>query len=434
MIFSKEESLGKEELRALQFSRLKETVERVFHLVPFYQQKFDELGITPHDIKSLDDITKLPFTKKQDLRDNYPFGLFSVDMEQIVRIHSSSGTTGKPTVVGYTESDMDVWAEVMGRIFAMGGIGSQDILQNSTGYGLFTGGLGFHNAAEKMKIAVIPSSTGFTSRQLLLLKDFGATAITGTPSFALHMAEVAEKEGYDIKKDFKLKTGFFGAEPASSGLKKEISELWGIDYHEVYGLSEIIGPGVAGSCKHSERLHIQEDHFYPEIIDPETGIVLPEGERGELVITTITKQGLPILRYRTGDITSLVRTPCRCGRRLGRIESIVGRSDDMLVINGVNVFPSQIEHVFSQCEGITLNYQIIAKKKGRLDRLEVDVEMAPSVMVDDIAHLERLKKHIQHELLNNLYINVDIRLVAPKSIQRSEGKAVRVIDQRKTDD
>ena len=432
MIFSKEESLGGEELRALQLSRLKETVERVFHLVPFYQKKFDELNITPHDIKSLDDITKLPFTKKQDLRDNYPFGLFSVDMEQIVRIHSSSGTTGKPTVVGYTESDMDVWAEVMGRIFAMGGIGSQDILQNSTGYGLFTGGLGFHNAAERMNIAVIPSSTGFTSRQLLLLKDFGATAITGTPSFALHMAEVAKKEGYDIQKDFRLKTGFFGAEPASSGLKKEIAELWGIDYHEVYGLSEIIGPGVAGSCKHSERLHIQEDHFYPEIIDPETGEVLPEGTRGELVITTITKQGLPIIRYRTGDITSIVRTPCRCGRRLARIESIVGRSDDMLLINGVNVFPSQIEHVLSQCEGITLNYQIIAKKKGRLDKLEVDVEMDERLMVDDIAHLETLKREIQRELLNNLYINVDIKLVAPKSIQRSEGKAVRVVDQRNT--
>ena len=434
MLHNKDESLGKEELRALQFSRLKETVERVFHLVPFYQKKFDELGITPHDINTLEDIQKLPFTKKQDLRDNYPFGMFSVEMDQIVRIHSSSGTTGKPTVVGYTESDMNVWTEVMGRVFTMGGVTSKDILQNSTGYGLFTGGLGFHTAAEKMKIAVVPSSTGFTSRQLLLLKDFGATAITGTPSFALHMAEVATKEGYDIKKDFKLKTGFFGAEPASKGLKEEISKLWGIDYHEVYGLSEIIGPGVASSCKHSERLHIQEDHFYPEIIDPQTGEVLPEGERGELVITTITKQGLPIIRYRTGDITSIVRTPCRCGRTLGRIESIVGRSDDMLVINGVNVFPSQIEHVLSTCSGVTLNYQIIAKKKGYLDKLEVDVEMDESMMVDDVSKLENLKKHIQHEMLNNLYINVNIKLVAPKSIQRSEGKAVRVIDKRKEDE
>jgi len=282
-----------------------------------------------------------------------------------------------------------------------------------------------------MKIAVIPSSTGFTSRQLLLLKDFGATVLTATPSFALHMAELAKTEGYDISKDFKLKVGFFGAEPTSEGLKNEIASIWGIDYHEVYGLSEIIGPGVACSCKHSNLLHIQEDHFYPEIIDPKSGEVLPEGQRGELVITTLTKQGLPIIRYRTGDITSITRIPCRCGRTLGRIESIVGRSDDMLLINGVNVFPSQIEHVLSKQEGITLNYQIIADKKGYMDRLEVDVELDEHLISDDIGYLGNLKKSLEHALLNNLYINVDVKLVAPKSLQRSEGKAIRVIDKRK---
>jgi len=431
MVLCPEETLGKEDLRSLQLVRLKETLERVYHLVPFYKKSFDEANIHPENIKSLEDLEKLPFTKKQDLRDHYPYGLFAVPMDQIVRIHSSSGTTGKPTVVGYTAHDMDIWTEVVGRIFRMGGLTSRDILQNSTGYGLFTGGLGFHSAAERMKIAVIPSSTGFTSRQLLLLKDFGATAITGTPSFALHLAEVAKAEGYDIKKDFKLRTGFFGAEPASSGLKEEISRVWGIDYHEVYGLSEIIGPGVAGSCKHSDWLHISEDHFYPEIIDPLTCKTLPEGEKGELVITTITKHGLPIIRYRTGDITRLTRIPCKCGRTLARIESISGRSDDMLVINGVNVFPSQIEHVLSSIGGITLNYQIIAKKKGHLDKLEVDVELDESLMCDDVGVLEKLKKECERSLLNNLYINVAIHLVAPKSIARSEGKAVRVIDQRR---
>lgn len=430
MTFSKNESLCTEELRAFQLSHLKETVLRVYHLVPFYKKKFEELGIKPSDINTLEDIAKLPFTKKKDLRDNYPFGMFSVDMDQIVRIHSSSGTTGKPTVVGYTEHDMDIWAEVMGRVFTMGGLTCKDLLHNATGYGLFTGGLGFHSAAERMKIAVIPSSTGFTSRQLLLLRDFGATAITGTPSFALHLAEKAKAEGYDIQKDFKLRVGFFGAEPASEGLKNEIAAIWGIDYIEVYGLSEIIGPGVASSCKHSHLLHVNEDHFYPEIIDPESGEVLEDGKRGELVVTTLTKQGLPIIRYRTGDITSITRIPCRCGRTLCRIESIVGRSDDMLVINGVNVFPSQIEHVLSKIDDITINYQIIAEKKGYLDKLEIDVELSENFMGDDVNELSQLKKYIQHELLNALYINVEVKLVAPRSIQRSEGKAVRVIDKR----
>ncbi|MDR1976858.1 MAG: phenylacetate--CoA ligase [Campylobacteraceae bacterium] len=431
MIWSKEETLSKSEMRRLQTTRLKEVVERVYHLVPFYKKLFDKHGISPDSVKSPDDLQKLPFTKKQDLRDNYPYGMFAVPMGEIVRIHSSSGTTGKPTVVGYTESDMNVWAEVMARAFRMGGVTSQDIMQNSHGYGLFTGGLGFHAAAEKMKVAVIPSSTGFTSRQLLLLKDFGATVLTATPSFALHLAEVAKNEGYDIKRDFRLKAGFFGAEPTSIGMKEEIAKVWGIEYHEIYGMSEIIGPGVGCNCTHTRLLHFQEDHFYPEIIDPKTLEVLPEGERGELVVTTLTKQALPLIRYKTGDITSITRVPCKCGRTTARIESIVGRSDDMLLIGGVNVFPSQIEHVLSTIEGIALHYQIIAKKKGYLDKLEIDIEVDESIMVDDVAKLESLKSTISKALLNSLYINVEVKLVAPKSIERSEGKSVRVIDERR---
>jgi phenylacetate-CoA ligase len=431
MIWSKEETLPREKLEELQTKRLKETISRVYKNVPFYKQKFDELGILPEDIKSIHDINKLPFTKKQDLRDNYPFGLFAVNQDAVVRIHSSSGTTGKPTVVGYTKNDMDVWNEVMARVFTMCGVNSEDTVHNAYGYGLFTGGLGVHNGAETVGATIVPSSGGFTSRQLLLMKDFGATVLTSTPSFALHMAETAKEEGYDLKKDFKLKCGIFGAEPTSKGLKEEVAKVWGIDYFEIYGLSEIIGPGVSNSCKESKDLHIFEDHFYPEIIDPKTGEVLEDGQRGELVITTLTKQALPIIRYRTGDITSITRVPCKCGRTLCRIESIVGRSDDMLVINGVNVFPSQIEHVLSKIEDITINYQIIADKKGYLDKLEIDIELSENFMSDDVGDLTRLKNKIQHELLNALYINVDVRLVAPKSIVRSEGKAIRVIDKRK---
>ena len=430
MIWSKEETLPRHKLTELQTTRLQDTVARVYAHVPFYQKKFVELGITPADITSIDDIAKLPFTKKQDLRDNYPFGLFAVKKDAVVRIHSSSGTTGKPTVVGYTKADLDTWNEVMARVFTMAGVTSEDTSHNAYGYGLFTGGLGLHYGAETVGATVVPSSGGFTSRQLMLMKDFEATVLTSTPSFALHMAEAAVAEGYDIQKDFKLRVGFFGAEPTSEGLKNEIAHIWGIDYHEIYGLSEIIGPGVACNCKHSNLLHIHEDHFYPEIIDPKTSEVLPEGTRGELVITTLTKQGLPIIRYRTGDITSLTRIPCRCGRTIGRIESIVGRSDDMLLINGVNVFPSQIEHVLSKQEGITLNYQIIADKKGYLDKLEIDVELDEHLISDDVSYLGNLKKELQHALLNNLYINVEVKLVAPKSLQRSEGKATRVVDKR----
>jgi len=430
MIWSKDETLPRLELEKLQTKRLKETVARVYGVVPFYQQKFKELGIVPEDIKSIKDIAKLPFTKKQDLRNNYPFGMFAVNQDAVVRIHSSSGTTGKPTVVGYTKSDMDVWNEVMARVFTMSGVNSEDTVHNAYGYGLFTGGLGVHNGAETVGATVVPSSGGFTSRQLLLMKDFNSTVLTSTPSFALHMAETAASEGYDVKKDFKIKCGIFGAEPTSAGLKEEVARVWGIDYYEIYGLSEIIGPGVSNSCCESRDLHIFEDHFYPEIVDPKTGEVLPYGEKGELVITSLTKQALPIIRYRTGDITSLDQTPCKCGRTHVRMKSVMGRADDMLIVNGVNVFPSQVEHVLANVEDITLNYQIIADKKGYLDSLEIMVEVTEEMPMDSIGALEKIQKNIQSELLNNLYINAKIKLVEPRSIERSMGKAVRVIDKR----
>ena len=423
------EGAPREELEALQIKRLKATVERVYHLVPFYRKKLDDAGITPDKITSLDDLKRLPFTTKQELRDNYPFGLFATPMDQVVRIHSSSGTTGKPTVVGYTAHDMEVWTEVMARTMKMADVGAQDIVHNAYGYGLFTGGLGFHYGAERVGAAVVPSSGGFTKRQLLLMKDFGATILCCTPSFALHLYEVAKEEGYDISKDFKLRAGFFGAEPASEGLRQALRDSWGIQYVEAYGLSEIIGPGVAASCREG-RLHVMEDHFIPEIIDPETGEVVPDGEEGELVITTVTKQALPIIRYRTKDISRLHREPCACGRTLVSMESVKGRSDDMLIVNGVNVFPSQVEHVLTKVEGLTPNYVIVVDKKGVLDKLEVWVEVDDRTFADGIGALEALQKRLQQEMLNELYINVRVKLVEPKTLERSMGKAQRIIDKR----
>lgn len=430
MIWNKVESSSRENLKNLQTIRLKETVSRVYTLTPFYKKKFDELGLTPKSIKSIDDISKLPFTYKKDLRDHYPFGLFTVPMSQVIRIHSSSGTTGKPTVVGYTEHDIDVWDEVMARVFKMAGASQEDVVHNAYGYGLFTGGLGLHNGAAKVKATVVPSSGGFTDRQVMLMKDFNATILASTPSFALHMAESASKAGLDFKNEFKLKAGIFGAEPTSKGLKDEVAKVWGIDYHEIYGLSEIIGPGVSCSCKNSDLLHIFEDHFYPEIINSKTGEVLENGERGELVITSLTKQALPIIRYRTGDITSLTKEPCKCGRTMVRMESIVGRADDMMIINGVNIYPSQVEHIISQTDGLTLNYQIVINKKGHLDSLDILIEISDDIMIDSISAIEKIKNKISTNLLNNLYINAHVKLVEPRSIERSVGKAVRIIDKR----
>ncbi|OEU71442.1 MAG: phenylacetate--CoA ligase [Desulfuromonadales bacterium C00003093] len=423
------EGAPKEELEALQLRRLKDTVERVYHLVPFYRDKLDKAGIKPNDIKSLDDLKRLPFTTKQDLRDHYPFGLFAVPLDQVLRIHSSSGTTGKPTVVGYTPNDLAVWEEVIARGMSMAGVVPGDIVHNAYGYGLFTGGLGFHYGAEKVGAAVVPSSGGFTKRQLLLMKDFGATVLCSTPSFALHLSEVALDEGYEPAKDFRLKAGLFGAEPASDGLRKAISEIWGISYFEAYGLCEIIGPGVAASCEKGS-LHVFEDHFMPEVINPDTGEVMPDGQEGELVLTTVTKQALPLLRYRTKDVTRLHKEPCACGRTMVSMEPIRGRSDDMLIISGVNVFPSQVEHVLTMVEGTTPNYVIVVDKKGVLDKLEVWVEVNELTFADGIGSLENLKKRLEDEMLNNLYIRTRVKLVEPKTIERSMGKAKRIIDKR----
>jgi len=431
MVWNKIETARREDIESLQLSRLQDTVQRVYSLTPFYQDKFKELGITPSDIKTIDDVKKLPFTTKKDLRAHYPFGLFTVPMSEVVRIHSSSGTTGKPTVVGYTKADMDVWDEVMARVMTMAGATSNDVVHNGYGYGLFTGGLGFHNGAAKIGAAVVPASGGMTDRQLMLLRDFGATILAATPTFALHMAEVAKKTGGNYLQDYKLKAGIFGAEPTSAGLKKEVSEAWGIDYHEVYGLSEIIGPGVACSCKHSDLLHVFEDHFLFEIIDSKTGEVLPDGQRGELVITSLTKQALPLLRYRTGDITSITKEPCKCGRTMLRMESIVGRADDMLIISGVNVYPSQIEHVIANTDGVSLNYLIIADKKGYLDKLELQVEVEENINFEDKEKISHIQKSLQNAISNNLYINVAITLEPAHTIERSMGKAVRIIDKRK---
>ena len=430
MIWNKAESAPREEIESTQIERLQETARRVYAINPFYKQKFDELDILPEDIKSIEDIKRLPFTKKQDLRDHYPFGLFCVPMSEVVRVHSSSGTTGKPTVVGYNAHDMKVWGEVMARVYTMSGANADDVVHNGYGYGLFTGGLGFHYGAEHVGATVVPASGGFTDRQLMLMRDFGATVLACTPSFALHMAEVAARAGNDFQKDYKLKSGIFGAEPTSPGLKAEVAKAWGIKYHEVYGLSEIIGPGVSCSCEHSDRLHIFEDHFLAEIIDPKTGETMPDGERGELVITTLTKQALPIIRYRTGDITSIVKEPCKCGRTHARMESIVGRADDMLIVNGVNIYPSQVEHVIANSDGVTLNYQIIADKKGHLDKLEIMVEMNDELLAHGEEEKQKTTKSIQADLLNNLYINAKVNLVEPRTIERSMGKAIRVIDKR----
>ncbi|MFA7084648.1 MAG: phenylacetate--CoA ligase [Arcobacteraceae bacterium] len=429
-MWNKIEGASRETIEEIQLKRLKETLLRVYELTSFYKEKFDELGISPKDITSLKDIEKLPFTKKQDLRDYYPFGLFTVPMSEVVRVHSSSGTTGKPTVVGYTQADLDVWDEVMARVFTMAGATSEDVVHNAYGYGLFTGGLGFDSGAKKIGATTIPVSSGFTDRQIMIMKDFKATILACTPSFALHMYETAKKSGSGYLKDFKLKSGVFGAEPTSDGLKEEVSRVWGIDYHEVYGLSEIIGPGVSSNCKHSKLLHVNEDHFYPEIVDHKTGKVLEDGKRGELVITSLTKQALPLIRYKTGDITSLHRAACACGRTLVRMESIVGRVDDMIIVNGVNVYPSQVEHVIANTEGVTLNYQIIADKKGHLNKLEILVEVSDDVLSDSVSEMEKIKKNIQHSIANNLCINASVKLVKPRTLERSMGKAVRVIDKR----
>lgn len=424
------ETLPREAIEALQFKRLKQTLERVYATVPFYQNMFKQAGLTPADIRSLDDLRKIPFTYKQDMRDNYPYGLFAVPLDQIVRIHASSGTTGKPTVVGYTKRDIDMWSELMARSFAAAGATSSDVIHNSYGYGLFTGGLGAHYGAERLGASVIPMSGGNTKKQMLIMKDFGSTVITCTPSYSLYLAEALAEEGIDPS-ELKLRVGILGAEPWSEGMRAEIEAKLGIKAIDIYGLSEILGPGVGIECIEAQNgLHIWEDHFIPEIIDPATGEVLPYGEKGELVITTITKEGIPMIRYRTRDITRILPEPCICGRTHVRLERLSGRTDDMLIIRGVNVFPSQIESVLCDIDGVEPHYQLIVDRDGNLDTLEVQVEVNEQVFSDEIKVMQALNNEIRKQIKDLLGITCKIRLVEPKTITRSEGKAQRVIDRR----
>ena len=432
MIWNDEfETLPREAMEALQLKRLRDVVERVTATVPFYRRKLAEAGYKPGDLRKLEDLSRLPFTTKDDLRDNYPFGLFAVPMQRVVRIHASSGTTGKPTVVGYTRRDIDTWSELMARTLSCGGTTSGDVVHNAYGYGLFTGGLGAHYGAEKIGAAVIPMSGGNTKRQILIMKDFGSTILLCTPSYALNIAEVMAEEGVDPSQ-LKLKCGLFGAEPWTESMRKEIERKLHIHALDIYGLSEVIGPGVASECiEEKSGLHVFEDHFVPEIINPETGRVLPYGEIGELVFSTVTKEAFPVLRYRTRDISRLIPTACSCGRTLLRMERISGRTDDMLIIRGVNVFPSQIESVLMAVEGVEPHYQLIVSREESLDVLEVQVEVNESIFTDEIKGLESLARGVERDIKDLLGVSCKVKLVEPKTIQRSEGKAKRVIDNRR---
>ncbi len=423
------ECIDREALHDIQLKRLTETIKRVYTSVPYYRSKMQELGIIPEDIKELDDLRKLPFTTKQSLRDNYPYGLFTVPLSEIVRIHASSGTTGKPTVVGYTRYDIGIWSEVMARALVAGGGNKDSFVQVSYGYGLFTGGLGFHYGAERIGASVIPISSGNTRRQIQLMIDFGTTLLACTPSYALYIAETMEEMGID-KTQLKLRSGIFGAEPWSENMRKEIESKLNIKAYDIYGISEIIGPGVAFECECQNGMHINEDHFLPEIIDPDTGEVLEEGKYGELVFTTITKEGLPLIRYRTRDITALQYNKCDCGRTFVKMEKIIGRTDDMIVIRGVNVFPSQIESVLLEMGDVEPHYQLIVDRVNNLDVLEVLVEVSERIFSDEVKRLEQLENKLTRAIEDTLGISVKVRLVEPKTIERSEGKAKRIIDKR----
>ncbi len=427
---SSKECMSRDEMLTLQGKRLHKTVHNLYHNVPFYRNKLQQMDITPDDIRTVEDIVKLPFTTKDDLRDNYPYGLFGVPMSEIIRIHASSGTTGLPTVVGYTRKDISVWSELMARCLTAYGTSSKDIFSVAYGYGLFTGGLGAHYGVEAMGGTVIPTSTGNTQKHLQLLRDFGATAIAATPSYILYLADAIESQGLS-KSDFKLKTGILGAEPWTEGMRKEIEERMGINAFNIYGLSEIMGPGVSHECSFKCGSHIAEDHFLPEIIDPETLQPLPYGEQGELVFTTITKEGIPLLRYRTKDLCTLTAEPCECGRTNVRMSRIVGRSDDMLIIKGVNVFPSQIEAVVTEIEELEPHYMIIIDRVNNQDTFEIQVEVRPSFISDNMSTMLAIKKKVSSRLHSMLGLNPDIKLVEPKTLQRFEGKAKRVIDNRK---
>lgn len=424
------ERMSRDEMHDLQSRRLKSMVTRVYHNVPFYRKKMQELGITPEDIQGVEDLTKLPFTTKQDLRDNYPFGLFATPKSEVVRVHASSGTTGKPTVVAYTRKDIDTFSEVVARCLCATGATREDTVQVAYGYGLFTGGLGLHYGAEKLGAAVVPISGGNTSKQITLLQDFGSTVIACTPSYAAYLAEALADEGIDPA-NLPLKIGIFGAEPWTNEMKEKIEAGLKIKAYDIYGLSEIIGPGVSASCEIQNGLHIAEDHFIPEILDPETLQPMAPGETGELVFTTVTKEAMPLLRYRTRDLSSLNYEPCECGRTSVRMSRIFGRSDDMLIIRGVNIFPSQVESVLLEIEEAKPHYMLIVDRQGNLDTLEIQVEIDDRYFSDEIAQINNIRNKIKHKVESLLGISVIISLVEHKTIKRSEGKAQRVIDKRK---
>lgn len=422
------ECMSRDEIHNLQSARLKKMVDRVYHNVEFYRKKMQQMGLEPGDINSIDDLCKLPFTTKNDLRDNYPFGLFAVPQSEIVRIHASSGTTGKATVVGYTRKDIELWQECVARVLAMAGIGKNDRIQVAYGYGLFTGGLGLHYGAENLGATVIPMSTGNTQKLITMMQDFGATAIACTPSYLLHIAETLEEAGQIG--NIMLKAAICGAEPWTENMRKEIEAKLHLKAYDIYGLSEILGPGVAADCEYHNGLHVYEDHFVPEVINPETLEPCKEGETGELVFTTITKEALPLFRYRTKDLTSITYDKCECGRTLARISRFKGRSDDMLIIRGVNVFPSQVEAALLEIAETSPHYILIVDRINNLDILEVQVEVEERFFSDEIKELEKLTQKITHVLQSALGLSVKVKLVEPKTIQRSEGKAKRVIDKR----
>ena len=430
MIWNEEmECMPVQERRALQFYRLRSAIRRAYERIPAYKKKFDAQGLEPDDIRQLEDLAKLPFTTKDDLRENYPFGMFAVPMEKIVRVHSSSGTTGKPVVVGYTREDIDLWSETMARTLCCAGGTQNDIIQIAYGYGLFTGGLGVHYGAEKLGATVVPISGGNTQRQVMIMQDFGVTLLACTPSYALFIAETAEEMGVDLK-TLKLRAGVFGAEPWSGEMRVEIEKRLYCKAIDIYGLSEIIGPGVSSECEEQNGLHVFDDHFYPEIIDPATGNPLPPGEKGELVFTCMTKAAFPVIRFRTRDISRLIPDPCPCGRTHIRMERVTGRTDDMLIIRGVNVFPSQIETVLFQTQGVEPHYLIIVDKRGVMDELTIQVEVEEKIFSDEIRRLEELQQRIAKEIEATLGLSAKVQLVEPKTIERSMGKAKRVIDKR----
>ncbi|MCI7144934.1 MAG: phenylacetate--CoA ligase [Clostridiales bacterium] len=431
MIWNKEiECADRETIEAVQLIKLKKTVKHTYDNVKCYRDKMDEKGVKPEDIHSLEDIRKLPFITKEDIADNYPTGLFAVPMSDVVRVHSSSGTTGKPKIVGYTRNDIDAWGECVARGLAMAGADENDVVHVSYGYGLFTGGLGAHLGAETMGATAIPMSSGNTQKQLMFMKDLQSTVLCCTPSYALTLAEGLEKHGM-TKDDLHLKSGLFGAEPWTQAMRDEIEKRLGIRAHDIYGLSEIMGPGVSTSCEYNEGMHIQEDYFYAEIIDPKTLEPVPDGEKGELVLTTLGKEGMPMIRYRTRDICYLMRDKCKCGRTTVRMSRVFGRSDDMLIIRGVNVFPSQVEVVIGEFDELTLNYKLIVGRENNTDTFQLQVEFAPGLAVEDIEFVENMRARVERALRDMLGIGCNVKFLNPGTLPRSEGKAVRIEDTRR---